>query len=83
MLFGNIPNLKEEFRERIKSRLPERSYSWIYFKGISASERSYADAEAGSKTIMDMLDENSPFLFTNLIKIDYVTDTALSFTSVG
>ena len=83
MLFGNIRNLKEEFRERIKSRLPERYYSWIYFKGISASERSYADAEAGSKTIMDMLDENSPFLFTNLIKIDYVSDTALSFTSVG
>ena len=83
MLFGNIPNLKEEFRERIKSRLPERYYSWIYFKGISASERSYADAEAGSKTIMDMLDENSPFLFTNLIKIDYVTDTALSFASMG
>jgi len=73
----------EEFRERIKSRLPERYYSWIYFKGISASERSYADAEAGSKTIMDMLDENSPFLFTNLIKIDYVTDTALSFASMG
>jgi len=82
MLFGNIPILKEEFRERIKSRLPERYYSWIYFKGISASE-SYADAKAGSKTIMDMLDENSPFLFTNLIKIDYVSDTALSFTSVG
>ena len=83
MLFGNIPNLREEFRERIKSRLPERYYAWIYFKGISASERSYTDAEAGSKTIMDMLDENSPFLFTNLIKIDYVSDTALSFTSVG
>ncbi|HEC87223.1 MAG TPA: hypothetical protein ENI49_05085 [Thermoplasmatales archaeon] len=83
ILFGNVPNLKEEFRERIKSRLPERYYSWIYFKGISASERGYADAEAGSKTIMEMLDENSPFLFTNLIKIDYVTDTALNFASVG
>ena len=83
ILFGNIPNLKEEFKERIKSRLPERYYTWIYFKGISASERSYADAEVGSKTIMDMLDENSPFLFTNLIKIDYVSDTTLSFASVG
>jgi len=83
LLFGNVPDLKEEFSERIKSRLPDRHYSWIHYKGITASERSYADAEAGNKTIMDMLDENSVFLFTNRIKIDYVSDNALQFISVG
>lgn len=83
MLFGNVPNLKEEYRERIKSRLPERHYSFIFYKGITASDSSSADAEAGNKTIMGMLDENSPFLFTNLIKIDLVSEELLRFASVG
>ena len=83
MLFGNVPDLKEEFRGGIKSRLPEKYYSCIYYKGITASERGYTDAEAGNKTIMEMLDENSPSLFTNLRKIDYVSNDTLNFTSVG
>ncbi len=80
MLFGNIPNFKEKFGERIKNRLPERHYSSIYFKGITASESS--SVEVGNKTIMGMLDENSPFLFTNQIEINYVMDTVLSFNKV-
>ena len=88
MLFGNVPNLKEIFKERLKSRLPSEGYHpWIYFKGISASPTSYSAASAGTKTIMEMLDENSPFLFTNIIKISYVTKYVdggtLSFDLVG
>ena len=59
MLFGEVPNLKEEFRERVKSQLPEKYYSWIYFKGITASESSSRIEESG-KTLMEMLDENMP-----------------------
>jgi hypothetical protein len=81
ILFGNVLDLKEEYRRKIKSRLPERYHSWIYYRGITASEKS-SDAETGNKTIMEMLDENAPFLFTNLLKIDYVSDNAISFTSV-
>ncbi len=81
MLFGNIPNFKEKFGEKIKSRLPEGYHPLIYFKGITASE-SYS-VEVGNKTIMVMLDENSPFLFTNQIEINGVTDTAFTFISVG
>ncbi len=81
ILFRNIPNFKEKFGERIKNRLPERHYSSIYFKGITASE-SYS-VEVGNKTIMGMLDENSPFLFTNQIEINGVTDIAFTFISVG
>ena len=82
MLFNIVPNLKEEFRERIKSQLPERYHSWIYFKGITASENSYRIEESG-KTLMEMLDENMPWLFTSLIKINYVYDNGFSFTSFG
>ena len=82
MLFGEVQNLKEEFRERVKSQLPEKYYSWIYFKGITASESSSRIEESG-KTLMEMLDENMPWLFTSLIKIDYVYDNGFSFTSFG
>jgi len=82
MSFGNVPNLKEEFKEKIKSRIPERHHQRIYYKGITASE-NHANVQEGNKTIMDMLDENSPCLFTNQIKIDYISDEALSFSSVG
>jgi len=82
MLFGEIPNLKEEFRERVKSQLPERYYSWIYFKGITASE-STSHIEESGKTLMELLDKNMPWLFTSLIKIDYVYDNGFSFASFG
>lgn len=81
MLFGKIPDLKEEFRERVKSQLPERYYSWIYFKGITAENSSMV--EESGKTLMEMLDENMPWLFTSLIKIDYISDNAFGFTSFG
>jgi|Deesub1362A_J573_1020465.scaffolds.fasta_scaffold01444_9 hypothetical protein len=82
MLFSEVPNLKEEFRERVKSQLPEKYHSWIYFKGITASESSSKIEESG-KTLMEMLDENVLWLFTSLIKIDYVYDNGFSFTSFG
>ncbi len=82
MLFGKIPNLKEEFIERIESQLPEKYSSWIYFKGITASESSSRIEESG-KTLMEMLDENMPWLFTSLIKIIYVYENGFSFTSFG
>jgi len=82
MLFGEIPNLKEEFKERVKSQLPERYYSWIYFKGVQASESSYRIEESG-KTLMEMLDENMPWLFTSLIKISKVEEDRFRFDSFG
>ncbi len=82
MLFGEIPNLKEEFRERVKSQLPEKYYSSVYFKGITASENASRIEESG-KTLMEMLDENMPWLFTSLIKIDYVYENGFSFTTFG
>lgn len=82
MLFGEIPNLIEEFRERVKWQLPEKYYSQIYFKGIIASENSSRIEESG-KTLMEMLDENMPWLFTSLIKIDNVYNDGFHFGSFG
>jgi len=82
MLFGEIPNLRKEFEDRVKSQLPEKYHSWIYFKGITASENSSRIEESG-KTLMEMLDENMPWLFASLIKIDYISNNAFSFTSFG
>jgi len=82
MLFGEVPNLKKEFKERVQSQIPEKYYPWIYFKGIIASESSSGIEESG-KTLMEMLDENMLWLFTSLIKIDNLYDTGFSFTSFG
>lgn len=82
MLFGEIPNLKEEFREKVKSQLPEKYHYWIYFKGITASE-SRAKIKESGKTLMELLDENMPWLFTSLIKISNVYDDGFDFSSFG
>lgn len=89
MLFGEVPDLKKEFIGRVRGMLPERFYKRISFKGISArgSSETYdgggSTVEVKGKSIMDMLDENSPFLFTNLVEIRRVSDEELEFTKVG
>ena len=80
-VFSTVPDLKEEFKERVKTKLPEKHYSLIYYKGITASESS-SNVEEGHETIMDMIDENSPHLFTNSIKISWLSDDRIQFESV-
>ncbi|RLE91920.1 MAG: hypothetical protein DRN04_11660 [Thermoprotei archaeon] len=82
MLFNKVPDLKKEYEERIISKLPEKYYSTIYFRGIIASE-SLSGIEVSRKTLMEMLDENMPWLFTNLIKIHSVYENGFRFTCIG
>ena len=71
-----LKNAFETERNPHRKRAIERMNDALHFLRTLAEFRE----RFGSPAI---LDENSPFLFTNLIKIDYVSDTALSFTSVG
>ncbi len=82
MLFGNVPNLREEFMGKVRSQLPERYHTQIFFRGIIASEHR-SEIESSGKTLMEMLDENMPWLFTSLIKISYVYDDGFYFTTFG
>jgi hypothetical protein len=72
--FSVFPYLKEEYVNRVKDRLPGgKIYSYIYYKGLMAAEDRYRVGEA-NLTIMQMIDELSPYLFTGLAKIAYVGD---------
>jgi len=80
ILFSGVPDLKEEFRELIKSKLPrDLPYRFsIYYEGITASYDPSKVRES-NKTIMDLLDEVSPYLFVNLLRIDYIWSNGLGF----
>ncbi|RLG86013.1 MAG: hypothetical protein DRO15_06735, partial [Thermoprotei archaeon] len=69
--FTLFPNLKEEYINRMKDRLIGKFYSYIYYRGITAAENRSQVSET-NMTIMQMIDEVSPYLFTGLAKIAYV-----------
>jgi len=80
MLFDKIPDLREEFRKEVELQLTEKYHSEIYFKGIAASEDCHESIiEKSGKTLMEMLDENMPWLFTSLIKIFYISERNFKF----
>lgn len=79
MLFTQVPDLREEFREKTKTRVAAEYHRWIYYKGVTASEKSIASIEESNKSLMELLDENSPHLFLGLIYIDYLSDNSMSF----
>ena len=81
MLFNVVPNLKNEFKQRVKSRIVGKYYPWIYYSGITAGEGRSKVTE-GNKTIMEMLDEISPYLFLGLARIDYISENSISFTQI-
>jgi len=70
-LFRDIRNLKEDYIEKIRNILPEANFFYhIYYNGISASENNY-NLGTSKYTIMDMIDANASYLFTNVLKISY------------
>jgi hypothetical protein len=72
-VFFLFSDLKEEYVNRVKDKLSGKVYSNIYYKGLMAAEDRYRVGEA-NLTIMQMIDEISPYLFTGLAKIVYVGD---------
>ena len=79
--FTIFPNLKEEYVGRVKDRLAGRIYSHIYYRGITAAENRSELGET-NMTIMQMIDEVSPYLFTGLAKIVYVGDDYLQISQI-
>ncbi|MGQ9507754.1 MAG: hypothetical protein ACUVTB_07885, partial [Candidatus Bathycorpusculaceae bacterium] len=79
--FTIFPNLKEEYIAKVKDRVAGKIYSYIYYRGITAAEDRSKAGET-NLTIMQMIDEISPHLFTGLAKIAYVGDDYISISSV-
>jgi len=79
--FTVFPNLKEEYVGRVKDRLAGKIYSYIYYRGIAAAEDRSKVGET-NLTIMQMIDEISPYLFTGLAKIAYVSDDYIQIYQV-
>lgn len=80
-LFAQVPNLKKEFRERVETRIPENYHSWISYKGISASASSVFSEESNT-SLMELLDENMPYLFLGLIKLSYISENSFRFDPI-
>jgi hypothetical protein len=77
--FNFFPNLREEYVSRVKERLAGKIYSRIYYRGITAAEDRSKVGET-NLTIMQMIDEVSPYLFTGLARISYVGDDYLEIS---
>jgi len=71
MLFDKVPDLKENFIERVRDKLPETYYAVRWFvewrKDLMTNE---------GKLLIDILDEYSPHLFLNRLRIDEVNVTS-------
>lgn len=80
-LFSRVPELKNEYVQRVKESVAGKCYSYIYYRGLSAAEQRSSVGET-NKTIMEMLDEISSHLFVGLTRISYVGDDYLNFTTV-
>ena len=74
MLFQEIPDLREEYINRIKGQLPELFYSDIFYSGIKATNISDKNI-----SILEVLDNNSPYLFANLKKFKGANDDNIWF----
>ncbi|MEM0328128.1 MAG: hypothetical protein QXN53_06110 [Thermoproteota archaeon] len=79
--FTVFPYLKEEYISRVKDRLAGKIYSYIYYRGITAAEERSRLSET-NLTIMQMIDEISPYLFTGLAKIAYIGDDYIQISQV-
>ena len=86
MLFGNIPDLLKEFKDKIKNKVPE-----FYFYDIRYDESLMADAlkmdmlkgypERSQKPLLDILDLDSPHLFLNMLEINRASLRSMDFSS--
>jgi hypothetical protein len=79
--FTVFPNLKEEYINKVKDRLEGKVYSYIYYRGITAAEDRSKVGET-NLTIMQIIDEISPYLFTGLAKIVYVGDDYIQISQL-
>lgn len=76
-LFRDVPTLKQDYKNRIKLKLPDIFHSDVYYSKIRVT-----NIGNGNKTLMEVLDENSPFLFTNIKKIQMIKENNLYFLDV-
>lgn len=80
-LFGNILNFKEKYKEEIATELPEKRNKSIFFKGLMASDYS-GGIKDSNKTLMEMLDEIMPYIFTNILKFTHYDDDRILFSEI-
>ncbi len=79
--FNIFPVLKDEYIDRVKDRVTGRVHSYIYYRGITAAE-SRSQVGETNMTLMQMLDEVSPYLFTGLAKITYVGEDYIQIAQI-
>ncbi|RLI81242.1 hypothetical protein DRP04_06605 [Archaeoglobales archaeon] len=86
MLFGEVPNLKKEYREGIKELLPVVYFDNIHYeRNLMANARKVSVGggfiERCDKLLIDIIDKNSPHLFFNMLRISKVTENYIDFSS--
>lgn len=74
ILFRNVPNLKENYKNRVKNQLPEEFYNDVSYSKIMVRD--------SDKTIMEILDVNSAFLFTNIKKFRIAREGNIYFEDI-
>lgn len=74
ILFRNVPNLKEDYKNRIKNQLPEEFYDNVNYSKIMVRD--------SDKTIMEILDVNCAFFFTNIKKFRIVSEGRMYFEDI-
>ncbi|MBD3215846.1 MAG: hypothetical protein GF311_24765 [Candidatus Lokiarchaeota archaeon] len=74
ILLRNVPNLKEEYKDRISNELPENFHRDVHYDNLIV--------RGSDKTIMEVLDENASFLFTNIKKISGVKEGNIWFNDI-
>lgn len=89
LYFNQVPNLKQQYKDLVTTRVGDVPESWIdsrfniYFKGLSASTEGRSEAANSQDSIMDLLDQAAPVLFLGLNKVSQVYDDRLRVKEVG
>lgn len=87
--FNRVPNLKQQYENRVENRLTDVPEDWIgrrfkiYYSGLSASVDGQSEVENSQQSIMDLLDQAAPILFLGLNKIDSVSQNRLRIKDIG
>lgn len=74
ILFRKVPNLKENYKNRVKNQLPE-----VFYNDVSYSKIMVRDSD---KTIMEILDVNSAYLFANIKKFRVAREGNIFFEDI-
>jgi len=79
--FNIFPYLREEYENKFQGTLIGKMYGNIYYRGITASEDESKLGQT-NMTLMQMIDEISPYLFTGIAKIYVIEENRIGISKV-